>query len=284
VKRPSFKRPSVPAGERIPRGAIAVVLVGLIATLAAALLSSSGAGGEAAFLEFVQKRRIPDSKPVAVPGGEKYKMRLVNGKIEATGSNIAGYQLFRVLSTLKIDKGAPIGGGRLVCSTHGLGVGTLIAQSRGGLRMLYPRSSENGIYGQGIPETLLAQFSSHGYELAVLEEIFEDMPAHWTTIKGVKLEWGEYEEGTESLHYFLPEGKAQETVELPFYSIWKSRKKPAAQIACTLEVAAGKATAETEGSLPHVSPPIDEEAEEEAREQREEEAESTKEKESEEGG
>jgi len=284
VKRPSIKRSDVPADERIPRGAIIIVVVGLVATLAAALLSGGGSSGEAAHLEFVQSRKIPDSKAVEVPGGKGYKMQLVKGKIQATGSNVAGYQLFRVLSTLKIDKGAPIGGGRLVCSTHGLGVGTLIAQSSGGLRMLYPRSSENGIYGQPIPETVLAQFSSHGYELAVLEEVFEDMPAHWTTIKGVKLEWGEYEEGTENLHYFLPDGKAKETVELPFYSIWKSTKKPAAQISCTLEVSAGKATAETEGALPRISPPIDEEAEEEAEEQREEEAESAEEKESEEGG
>jgi hypothetical protein len=246
------------------------------------VLSGGGGGGEAAHLEFVQKRKIPDSKAVEVPGGKGYKMQLVNGKIEATGSNVAGYQLIRVLTTLKIDKGAPIGGGRLVCSTQGLGVGTLIAQSSGGLRMLYPRSSENGIYGQPIPETVLAQFSSHGYELAVLEEVFEDMPPHWTTIKGVKLEWGEYEEGTENLHYFLPDGKAKETVELPFYSIWKSTKKPAAEVSCTLEVSAGKATTETKGELPHVSPPIDEEAEEENEEQREEEDEALEEKESEE--
>ncbi|HKZ13940.1 MAG TPA: hypothetical protein VJL81_08870 [Solirubrobacterales bacterium] len=283
MKRPSIKRSSVSADERIPRGAIAVVVVGLIATLAAALLTAGKGSGEAAHLEFVQKRKIPDSKAVEVPGGKGYEMQLVDGKIEATGSNVAGYQLVRVLTTLKVDKGAPIGGGRLVCSTHGLGTGTLIAQSRGGLRMLYPRSSENGIYGQEIPETVLAQFSSHGYELAVLEEVLEDMPPRWTTIQGVKLEWGEYEEGTENLHYFLPDGKAKATVELPFYSIWKTRKKPAAQIACALQVSAGKATVETEGSLPRVSPPIDEEAEEEAQEQREEEAEGTEEKESEEG-
>ena len=283
MKRPQVKWRADSADERIPRGAIVVVVVGLIATLAAALLSGGSSSGEAAHLEFVQKGKIPDSKPVEVPGGKGYEVQLVNGKIEATGSNVAGYQLVRVLTTLKIDKGAPIGGGRLVCSTHGQGAGTLIAQSSGGLRMLYPRSSENGIYGQPIPETVLAEFSSHGYELAVLEEVFEDMPPHWTTIKGVKLEWGEYEEGTENLHYFLPDGKAKATVELPFYSIWKTTAKPAARISCTLQVSAGKVTTETEGALPRNSPPIDEEAEEEAQEQREEEAEGTEEKESEEG-
>ena len=61
MKRPSIKRPAVSADERIPRGAIAVVVVGVLATIAAALLSGGGPGGEAAHLEFVQKRKIPAS-------------------------------------------------------------------------------------------------------------------------------------------------------------------------------------------------------------------------------
>jgi hypothetical protein len=269
MKRPSFKRPSINADERIPRGAIAIVVIGVLATIAAAVLTTGKGSGEAAHLEFVQKRTIPNSKPVAVPGSKQAMMQLVDGKIEATGTNVAGYSLFRVRSTLKIDDGAPLEGGTLVCATHATRPETLIARSSGGLRMLYPRSSEDGIYGQSVPLTVLAAFSSHGYELAELEEVVEDMPEHWTTVKGVKLEWPEFEEGTEHLDYTLPEGKAEATVELPFYTIWKTTKPPAASIACTLKVPAGKATVKTEGSLPKISPPIDEEAEEEAQEERE---------------
>jgi hypothetical protein len=261
--------PADPPNDRIPRGAIAVVVIGLLACVAAALLTSGKGSGEAAHLEFVQKGAIADSKPVAVPGSKSAQMQLVDGKIEATGLNVAGYSLFRVLSTLKIDKGAPLEAGALVCSIHATRTGTEIAQSSGGLRMLYPRSSEDGIYGQPVPETLLAGFSSHGYELAELEEVSADVPERWTTIKGVKLEWPEFEEGTEHLDYTLPEGKAEATVELPFYTVWKSTKAPAAAIACTLKVPAGTATTKTEGSLP-LSPPIDEEAEEEKQEEREE--------------
>jgi hypothetical protein len=196
-------------------------------------------------------------------------MQLVEGNVKATGTNFSNYALFRVFSILKIDKGAPIGGGRILCSIHAPRTATEISQSAGGLRMLYPRSSKEGIYGQPIPETVLAQFSSHGYLLAVLEEITEDMPERWASIQGVKLGWPEFEEGTEHLIYYLPDGKAKATVELPFYTIWKSQKAPAAQIACKLEVAAGKATVETEGALAHVSPRIDEEAEEIKQEERE---------------
>ncbi len=243
-------------------------MVGLIATIAAALLSGGGGGGEAAHLEFVQKGKIPDSKPVAVPGSKTAKMQLVGGTIKATGTNVAGYELFRVLSIAKIDAGARIGG-ELLCSIHATRKGTLIAQSEGGLRMLYPRSSEAGVIGQEVPNTVLARFASHGHLLAVLEEITEDMPEKFTTIEGVKVGWPEYEEGTEHVLYHLPHGKAKTTVELPFYTVWKTQKAPAAQIACTLETKLGKATVETEGSLP-LSPPIDEEAEELKQEEREE--------------
>ncbi len=147
--------------------------------------------------------------------------------------------------------------------------------------MLYPRSSEKGVSGQEVPPTVLAKFASHGHLLAVLEEITEDMPESFTTIEGVKVGWPEYEEGTEHILFHLPHGKAVTTVELPFYTIWKSQKAPAAEISCTLETKLGKATVETEGSLPHISPPIDEEAEEVKQEERAEEDEAAEEAEGE---
>lgn len=253
-----------------------IVVIGLVATLAAALLTTGKGSGEWAHLEFVQRAKIPDSKKATIPGSHDAKMQLVDGAMQATGTNVAGYSLFRVVNILKIDKGAPIGEGRIVCTIKAPGTQTEIARSSGGLRMLYPRSSE-GIYGQEVSKTLLAQFSSHGSELAELEEVSEDLPERWSTIQGVKLEWPEFEEGVEHLDYFLPNGKAHTTVELPFYTVWKSTKVPHAQTACTLTVAAGKATVETEGSLPRISPPIDEEAEEIAQEEREENGETVEE-------
>jgi hypothetical protein len=207
-------------------------------------------------------------------------MQLVDAKIQSTGSNVAGYALFRVLATAKIDQGVKFEKGtKLVCSIH---TGVLIAQSTGGLRMLYPRSSETGIYGQPVEEEVVAEFASHGHLAAVLV-VNEDLRARYTTVKGVKLEWPEYEVGTENLEYLLPEGTPKTTVKLPFYAIFKSTRRPSASVSCELSSTAGKATVETKGHLETVAPPIDEEAEEENVEQREEEGEATEEKESEEG-
>jgi hypothetical protein len=283
VKLPSIKRSTAPIHEQMPRGAVIVVVVGILATIAAAVLTHTGgaAGGEAAHLEFVQKKKIPDSKPVAIPGSKTAKMQLVGGTLKATGSNIANYQLFRALSIVKITPGGRTGG-ELLCAVHATRAGTLIAQSSNGLRMLYPRSSEAGVSGQEVPNTVLAKFASHGHTLAVLgEEITEDMPESFTTIDGVKVGWPEYEEGTEHILYHLPHEKATKAIELPFYTIWKTKSAPAVQISCELETKVGKAKVETEAAFAHVSKPIDEEAEELKQEEREGEEEAVEEAESE---
>jgi hypothetical protein len=254
-----------PKETRMPRGVLVVVAVGLLACVAAALLTTDKGEGEAANLEWVQSAKIPDSEPVPVPGGSQ-KMQLVLGRMRASGTNVSGYSLFQVATTLRIDAGAPIGGARIVCSVHG-GRGSEIAQSSGGLRATYPRSSEAGIYGQEVPEVILLDFSSHGSELAVLEVLEE--PRRFTTAQGVKLEWPEYQPGTEHLKYFLTD-KPESVFKLPFFTVWKSTSVPSAKVACTLETNAGKATVKTAGSLPRISPPIDEEAEEEKAEEKEE--------------
>jgi hypothetical protein len=243
----------------IPRGALIVVAIGLIACVVAAVASTSKGEGEAANLEWVKTASIPDSKPVPVPGG-RGTMELAGGGIRSTGTNVSGYSLYRVASVLRISSGAPVGGGRILCSVKAP-PRTEIAQTSGGLRATYPRSSKDGIFNQEVPETILVDFSSHGSELAVLE--VDDLPNEWTTERGVKLGWPTYQVGTEHLKYYLPQGKPKVELELPFDTVWKTTAVPSAKVACTLTTSAGNATARTAGALGHVPPPIDEQAEEE---------------------
>ncbi len=250
--------------NRPPRGALIVIAVGLIACVAAALLSTDEASGEAAQLEWVKKVPMADSKPVSLPGGGT--MQLTEGAIRTTGTNVSGYSLFRVSSQVHIDAGAPIGGGRILCDVSGDGRAE-IAQTRGGLRATYPRSS-TGLYTQEVPEVILLFFSSHGTELAVVE--LDGVPEHWSTEKGVKLEWPKFQPGVEHLEYFLPAGKPKQDLVLPFETIWRTTSPPGAKVACTLTTSAGKTTVRSGEAMPSVPPPIDEEAEELKQEEREE--------------
>ncbi|MDX6624210.1 MAG: hypothetical protein QOE75_2142 [Solirubrobacterales bacterium] len=262
----------------IPRGALIVVAVGLLACLAAVALATSKSSGAAGNLEWVQTAKIPDSRAVDVPGGGG-TMRLEKGQIAATGTNVSGYSLFRVATTLRIDGGSPVGDAQILCVTKG-GPRAEIARTSGGLRAVYPRSSEAGIFSQPAPEVLLLDFSARGGELVVVEA--EDLLIpRFTSERGVKLEWPEYEEGTERLKYFIAGGKPKNDLVLPFYSVWKTTAVPSAEISCTVKTSAGKTTVSTAGGLKKISPPIDEEAEEEAEDRAEEEADELEEDEAE---
>lgn len=251
--------------RRPPRGVLIVVAVGLLACVVAALASTDKGSGEAANLEWVQSGSGPDSKTVAVPGG-KGEMQLTDTHIRSTGTNVSGYSLFTVGSTLNVSAGSPIGGGHILCSVRA-GTGTEIAQSSGGLRATYPRSSEAGIYNQEVPETVLIDFSSHSSELAVLEVL--DRPARFTTERGVKLDWPEYEVGNERLEYTVA-GMPKQDLQLPFFTIWKTTNVPGAGISCTLKTSAGDTSVQAGAALKKRSAPIDEEAEAEKLEEKEE--------------
>src|SRR4051794_22291203 len=121
--------------NRPPRGALIVVAVGLIATLAAAALANENLSADAAQLEWVQLREVPDSKPVAVPGSDD-EMGLTNAWLRATGVNFSGYLLFRSAAVLRVDAGAPVVCARVLCSMRAPG-GTEVAQNPK-LRASYP--------------------------------------------------------------------------------------------------------------------------------------------------
>jgi hypothetical protein len=251
--------------RRPPRGALIVIAVGLVACVVAALAATGKGEGEAASLEWVQSKDGPDSDVVAVPGGSG-RMQLTETRIRATGTNVSGYSLYVASSKLTVSAGSPIGGGGILCAVKAPR-GTEVAQSSGGLRGTYPRSSEAGIYNQEVPETVLMDFSSKSSELAVLE--FPDRPPRFTTERGVKVEWPQYKVGEERIAYSIV-GKPKQELELPFFTFWRSQDVPSARIVCRLQTSAGEATAGTDVALATPTPPIDEEAEELKAEEEEE--------------
>ena len=236
---------------RPPRGALAVVAVGLIATLAAAALANENLSGEAAALEWAQAQKLPDSKPATVPGGGG-EMQLTRAAIHATGVNVSGYSLFSSGAVLNIDAGAPVGSARIQCAAKA-GGGTEIGQTPG-LRASYPRSSEE-LAEQPVPESgVQVEFSSHGAGLA--EVTIDGLPHHFAVEPGIKLEWPAYKTGVERWRWFLPPGPPKEPLALPFVAVWRTTKIPSVEIACTVTTSAGTATVRTAGGLSKVSEQI----------------------------
>jgi hypothetical protein len=221
-----------------------VIAIGLIATLAAALLSTSEAGGSAAELEWQTKVPLPDSKTAAIPGGGA--MRIEKAGLRASESNISGYRLYRVAGVLKINAGSTVGQGRVRCATRVPG-SALIAHTPGS-RAAYPRSSSGeNLTKQEVPEVTLVEFNVQGGELATLElgDAFET----FTNESGVVVSWSPYKKGVQEWQWGLPSGKPDRPLELGFASFWRIAGTPKAEIACSVETGAGKATVRTAGEL-----------------------------------
>lgn len=236
-----------------PRGALVVVAVGLIATLAAAALADENLSGDAAQLEWVKFQELPDSKQVTVPGSSA-QMGLTNAGLRATGTNDSGYALFRSAALLKIDAGAPVGGSRIRCSIRAPG-GAEVAQTQD-LRSTYPRSSEKSVADQEVPEVVLVEFASHGTGLAVVD--VEDLERPFATEPGIKVEWPEFHDGIERWIWYLPPGQPKADLELPFYVVWRTTRPPKAEVKCGIETSAGDATVETAGAMSALPAPINE--------------------------
>jgi hypothetical protein len=238
--------------DRPPRGALIVIAIGLIATLAAAALANENLAGDAAQLEWVQAKELPDSEPVAVPGGGG-EMQLTEAGLRATGINVSGYTLYRSAASLRIDAAAPVGSARILCSTRASG-GTEVAQTPE-LRASYPRSSDD-LIDQPAYEVSLVEFASHGTGLAVVE--IEDLPDSFATEQGIKLEWPTYRLGLERWRYFLPPGPPAKDLVLPFTAIWRATAIPKFEISCELTTSSGEAKVATGGTMSERPDPIDE--------------------------
>lgn len=228
---------------RPPRGALVVIAIGLLATVAAAVLSTDEPIG-AATLEWVDEAAMPSSSPVAIPGGGQ--MRLSEAEMRSTEPNISDYTLFRVSAVLTVDAGSAVGQGRLSCVVHAP-QRTLIAQTHKS-RAAYPRSSED-LFEQDTPETSLVEFSSHSTDLASVD-VSDVFGKRYTTEKGIVVEWAPYRAGQQVWKLGLPSGRPKQDLKLPFVSIWRTTAKPAARMSCRVETAAGSATVHTAGSLP----------------------------------
>jgi hypothetical protein len=228
---------------RPPRGALVVIAIGLLATVAAAVLSTDKPIG-AATLEWIEEAPMTSSKTVAIPGGGR--MALSKPEIRSTEPNVSDYTLFRVSAVLKIDAGSAVGRGRLSCAVQ-VPRRALIAQTSKS-RAAYPRSSED-LFEQDTSETSLVEFSSHSTDLASVE-VNDVIGKRYTTEKGIVVEWAPYRIGQQVWKLGLPSGRPKEDLTLPFVSIWRTTVKPAARMSCTVETAGGSATVSTSGSLP----------------------------------
>jgi hypothetical protein len=235
---------------RPPRGALAVIAVGLFATIAAAVLQTTKPLGSSE-LEWEAKAPLPDSRSASIPGGGT--MQIKESGLRATELNAGGYRVYRIASVVEISAGAATGQARLICAQRVPRARTLIAHTPNS-RGAFPRpSEEKDLRKQGdVPEQIELEFSTHGGEFAVVE--LGDAFDQYTTVPGVVASWAEYEPGAQEWQWGLPSGRPQQPLELGFASFWRTGGTPEAKIECTLENSGGSAHVETRGEIPGLAP------------------------------
>jgi hypothetical protein len=229
--------------SRPPRGALAVVVVGLVATVAAWALSTDEVGGSSVAIEWVARAPLPDSQATAIPGGGS--MRLEDGGLRASEDNINGERIFRATSVLRIEAGSAVGQARVRCRMSGGGaeLGRTV-DSRGA----FPRSSgEYNLTKQEVPESIGIRLPIQGAEFASLE--MADAFTTFTDLPGVVVSWQPHRTYSQEWQWGLPEGRLQDPLALSFAGFWRTTGQVSALITCTLETGAGKATVRTAGEL-----------------------------------
>ncbi len=228
---------------RPPRGALVVIAVGLVATIAAPLLTSTKLSGVVA-LEWEKTVPIPSSREASIPGGGA--MRIANAQISTSEENVSGYKLFRVSAVLRIDAGSAVGKARVKCRTD-VPRRTIPAKTPGS-RASYPRSSSGeDLLKQDFPEEVVVEFNSHGTDVAALE--FDDALKRFVNQPGVVVSWPPYKQALQEWQWGLPDGKPERPLELGFASIWRTTTPPTVSIVCSTDTAAGTASTRTGGRV-----------------------------------
>jgi hypothetical protein len=230
--------------SRPPRGAIAVVAIGLIATLAAALLATESAGGSSVALEFERKGEFAGSRPEPIPGGGS--MQLGRGEIAASEENVDGEYVYRVSAVLTIAARSAVGQARVRCRMRG-GPGAELGRTVNS-RGAFPRSSgEYNLTKQGVPGSVGIRLPIQGAEYASLE--FEDAFEAFTELPGVVVSWAPSRTRSQEWQWGLPEGRPAKPLSLGFASFWRTGGPAQAHTSCRLENDAGAATVQTAGAL-----------------------------------
>jgi hypothetical protein len=228
---------------RPPRGALAVIAVGLVACVAAGLLATDEAGGAWVEVEWTARGALPDSRPARILGGGSVKLQ--DAGLRMTEANINGERIFRLAAVLRIDADSAVGQARVGCTMRG--GGAELART-GDNRGAFPRStSKESLTKQEVPDRVGLKFHISGGEYASLE--LGDAFDVYTDLRGVVGTWEKHQIESMGWQWGLPEGRPEKPLTLGFASFWKTTRVPSGSVGCTLENAIGSASVRTAGSL-----------------------------------
>ena len=233
-----------PKSDRMPRGAIATVLVGLLATLVVIAIDLTKGGGTAVEVEWDVVERVETPKAQKLgPGGS---FALARTSIAAIRPIASGQLLFRVAGVVTIDSGR----GQLAtgarCDITSPAEESRIALTPG-LRAAWPRPSVE-LQAQDVPEASVAMFKARGADALFLP--IRDVFARFTdSAAPTDVDWDGFEEQTQNWVWTMPVGTGPGAATLGWSVIFRTVERPRAEIVCSGSVGEDETVVEVDALL-----------------------------------
>lgn len=215
--------------NRIPRGAIAVVVVGVLLSLAIYGIGIRGGGSSAEVKwQVVEKIVTPEQASKAGKNGELNMRRTT---ISALPPNGGGQSIFRIGGVAVVDSGKlPT---TVVCAVDSIADDTTIARTPN-LRAAWPRPSDE-LQAQEVPESMVLKFNQVGN--SILGVPIRDVINRYTNSASPTMAgWDTDVIGTQKWTWTMDKGSGPGPATLGYVVVFRTLTRPKADIDCSAKI------------------------------------------------
>lgn len=235
---PSKDQPTEPKEDGgIPRLAIGVVILGVIASLAIYGLSFvPGSGSLEIDWDTSEEIAAPPSKQV---GNGTFSVSRTS--LSALAPNEDGLLLYRVAGVARIDTDGRRAA-QLRCTVRSGVAGETRLARASRLRAAWPRSSSGiGVDRQEVPETSTVKYRTE--ESKKIDLPIRDVVQRYVDTNAVvTVEWDGYVEDSQTWFWRLPDGSGTGTTTLPWLVIFETETRPKGLIDCQATIGSDQAS------------------------------------------
>lgn len=218
----------------MPKLALAVVLVGLLATALAGYIKASGSVTPEANLSWKFTELVAPTEPVAL--GPNGSISIERAQASTTRPNPEGNLLFRVAGLVRIShpESDPV---EVTCAVEPRASDSRAARTKVA-RAAWPRASEE--IPRQVPETATIAFDTDekDYEVTPLRDLIGN---YTDSGKPASVRWSGAAEQRQVWTWNLPEGPGPGTASLGFIAVFVTGEQPGGSIECRADTG-GSAT------------------------------------------
>lgn len=228
---PSPLKPSSdnPTSNRMPRGAIATVIVGLVFTMAIVAVDIRTEGsGTSESTEWLTVEKVETPDPVKLGKGASFG--LARTTLAAIAPIESGELLFRVAGAVEIDSGNRKGPATVRCDVNSPSEDSFIARTPK-RRAAWPRPSVE-LQAQPVPDELVVKFKLQGNEILGLP-VRDSFRTFTDSAAPTDVDWDGFADRTQNWVWTMPEGTGEGGATLTWLVIFKSTEKPRAKVLCS---------------------------------------------------